>query len=170
MSLAYPRDSTLGNLWELNKLGSLPLGSVIFRTIFQLEGKRVGKIYTVELWFNKPLTLYNEVLSITNDFLYPSDSKIYGKEPRYNETLLQRTLVASPLAFRYIEVPLWFTILWLALGPTPALSWWHISDKFRSGKLPTYPSPKLTLTFVSDLGQNVHYRSVPKVFSLTKYY
>ena len=52
MSLAYPRDSTLGNpgeyLWELNKLGSLPLGSVIFRTIFQLEGKRVGKIHTVE--------------------------------------------------------------------------------------------------------------------------
>ena len=53
MSLAYPRDSTLRNpgeyLWELNTLGSLPLGSVIFRTIFQLEGKRVGKIYTVEL-------------------------------------------------------------------------------------------------------------------------
>ena len=51
-SLAYPRDSTLGNsgeyLWELNKLGSLPLGSVIFGTILQLEGKRVGKIYTVE--------------------------------------------------------------------------------------------------------------------------
>ena len=49
MSLAYPRDSTLGNpgeyLWELNKLGSLPLGSVKFRTIFQLKGKRVGKIY-----------------------------------------------------------------------------------------------------------------------------
>ena len=47
MSLAYPRDSTLGNpgeyLWELNKLGSLPLGSVIFRTIFQLEGKREEK-------------------------------------------------------------------------------------------------------------------------------
>ena len=41
MLLAYPRDSTLGNpgeyLWELNKLGSLPLGSVIFRTIFQQE-------------------------------------------------------------------------------------------------------------------------------------
>ena len=35
LSLAYPRDSTLGNpgkyLWELNKLGSPPLGSVIFR-------------------------------------------------------------------------------------------------------------------------------------------
>ena len=48
MLLAYPRDNTLGNpgeyLWELNKLGFLPLGSVKFRTIFQLKGKRVGKI------------------------------------------------------------------------------------------------------------------------------
>ena len=35
LSLAYPRDRTLGNpgkyLWELNILGSLPLGGVIFR-------------------------------------------------------------------------------------------------------------------------------------------
>ena len=47
LSLAYPKDRTLGNsgkyLWELNKLGSLPLGSVLFRTIFQLEVKRGGK-------------------------------------------------------------------------------------------------------------------------------
>ena len=47
MSLAYLRDRTLGNpreyLLELNKLGSLPLGSVLFRTIFQLEGKGGGK-------------------------------------------------------------------------------------------------------------------------------
>ena len=64
----------------------------------------MGKIYTVEPRFNKPL--YNKVLSITKDFLYPSDSKIYGKEPRRKETLLQRTHVASPLALRYIEVPL----------------------------------------------------------------
>ena len=27
-----------------------------------------------------------EVLDITNDFLYPGNSKIYEKEPRYNET------------------------------------------------------------------------------------
>ena len=31
---------------------------------------------------------YNEVLGITNDSLYPSNSKIYEKEPRYNETSL----------------------------------------------------------------------------------
>ena len=30
--------------------------------------------------------LYNEVLGITNDFLYLSNSKVYEKEPRYNET------------------------------------------------------------------------------------
>ena len=32
--------------------------------------------------------LYNEVLNETNDFLYPHNSKIYGKEPRYNEASL----------------------------------------------------------------------------------
>ena len=144
MSLAYPRDSTLGNpgeyLWELNKLGSLPLGSVIFRTILQLEGKRVGKIYTVEPWFNKPL--YNEVLSITNDFLYPPDSKIYGKEPRCNETSLKWTHVASPLALRYIEVPPRLTIRWLARGTTPGISWWHVWISLGLGNCP--PTPPLT--------------------------
>ena len=98
----------------MNKLGSLPLGGVIFRTILQLEGKGVEKIYTVEPRFNKPLPVYNEVLSITNDFLYPSNSKIYGKEPRCNESSLQRTHVASLLALRYIEVPLQLTIRWSA--------------------------------------------------------
>ena len=34
---------------------------------------------------------YNEVLRMTNDFLYPSDSKKDEKEPRYNETSLKRT-------------------------------------------------------------------------------
>ena len=53
---------------------------------------------------NKPL--YNEVLSITNDFLYPSDSKIYGKGPQYNKALLKQTNFASPLALSYIEGPL----------------------------------------------------------------
>ena len=31
---------------------------------------------------------YNEVLRITNDFLYPSHSKIYEKKPRYSEHIL----------------------------------------------------------------------------------
>ena len=52
--------------------------------------------------FNEPL--YNEVLGITNDFLYPSNSKIYAKEPCSNETWLQRTDFASPLTLCYIEV------------------------------------------------------------------
>ena len=29
---------------------------------------------------------YNEVLRMANDFLYPSNSKIDEKDPRYNET------------------------------------------------------------------------------------
>ena len=60
---------------------------------------------TVEPRYNEPL--YNEVLRLTNDFLYPSNSKIDEKEPRYNETSLYRTNFASPLALRYVEVPLY---------------------------------------------------------------
>ena len=42
--------------------------------------------FTAETRYNEPL--YNEFLSITNDILRPSNSKIYRKEPRYNETSL----------------------------------------------------------------------------------
>ena len=53
---------------------------------------------------NEPL--YNEDLGITNDFLYRSNSKIYEKEPRHNETSMLRTNFVSPLAPRYIDFPL----------------------------------------------------------------
>ena len=51
----------------------------------------------VEPWYNEPL--YNEVLVTANDILRPSNSKIYGKEPPFNETSLRQTYFASPLAF-----------------------------------------------------------------------
>jgi len=38
---------------------------------------------TVEPRFNEPLC--KEVLGITNDIFQPSNSVMYGKEPRYNE-------------------------------------------------------------------------------------
>jgi len=61
---------------------------------------------TVEPRYNEPL--YNEVLGITNDFLYPSKySKIYEKEPRYKGTSLWRTDFASLLSLRYVAVPLY---------------------------------------------------------------
>ena len=41
------------------------------------------------------------------NFVYPSNSQIYGKEPWYNETLLEQTYFASHLALRYVEVPLY---------------------------------------------------------------
>ena len=44
---------------------------------------KLWTIITVEPQYNEPL--YNEVFSITNDFVYPSNSKIYGKVPRYKE-------------------------------------------------------------------------------------
>ena len=42
--------------------------------------------------------LYTEVLGITKDFVYPSNSKTYGKVPLYNES--------STLVLRYIEFAL----------------------------------------------------------------
>ena len=62
-------------------------------------------INTVELRSGD--VLHNEVLRMTNDFLYPSNSKRYEKEPCYNETLFQQTNFASPLAPHYIKVPLY---------------------------------------------------------------
>ena len=44
-----------------------------------------------EILWNIDITLYcstNEVLGITKDFLYPINSKIYGKELRSKETSL----------------------------------------------------------------------------------
>ena len=46
---------------------------------------------------NLDITKYNKVLVITNDFIYPSNSKMYGKEPLYNKTLVQQTSFARPL-------------------------------------------------------------------------
>ena len=48
----------------------------------------------VESRYNKPPS--NKVLDSTDGFVNPSYSKIYGKEPRYNETSLYRTYFASP--------------------------------------------------------------------------
>ena len=44
---------------------------------------------TMEPRFNEPL--YNEFLGITKDIFQPSNSVMYGKEPRYNELSIQRT-------------------------------------------------------------------------------
>ena len=66
----------------------LPMTPCYQRCILLLHHyKRLNNMRgTVEPRFTEPL--YNEVLGITNDFLYPSNSKIYEKGPRYNETLL----------------------------------------------------------------------------------
>ena len=42
--------------------------------------------YSGTSWYNQPLC--NEIFDITNDFLYPINSKMYENQPRYNETLL----------------------------------------------------------------------------------
>ena len=55
---------------------------------------------TVKRRYNKPLSPYNEVLNMANDFLYPSNSKVYGKQARYNETSLKRTIFPWPSSYR----------------------------------------------------------------------
>ena len=57
-----------------------------FITVLNLKCGCILHGSTVEPRYNEPL--YNEVLRMTNDFLYPSNSKIDEKEPRYNETSL----------------------------------------------------------------------------------
>ena len=49
---------------------------------------------TLEPRFNEPL--YNEVLGITNHILQPSNSIMYGKEPRYNEPI-------SPIPWHFLK-------------------------------------------------------------------
>ena len=53
-------------------------------------------------------TFRNEPL--LNDFLYQEIVKYMKKDPRYNEVSSQRTHSASPLALRYIEVPVYLKI------------------------------------------------------------
>ena len=68
---------------------------------------------------NEPL--YYEVLAKTNAFLYPSGSKIYGKELRNKETQLKRTNFASLLVLCYIEVPRYAVLFFRAENNVNAL-------------------------------------------------
>ena len=70
-------------------------------------GFKEPTLYTVQPRYSK--NLYSKVLAITKDFLYPRNSKIYGREPGYNQTSLKRANnFASPLVLCYINLPLYF--------------------------------------------------------------
>ena len=87
---------------ELAIKGSLILNitHVWTRGFFSLIGLvLISKNDTVEPWHNK-------VLGVTYNFLYPSNSKIYGKEPWYD----------SPLPPQHIEVPLLYIIVFLPMA------------------------------------------------------
>ena len=60
-------------------------------------------VFCTEVQWNLDITN----LRVTNDFLYPSKSKIDDKEPRYNKTSSWQKHFTSPLALRYVEVPLY---------------------------------------------------------------
>ena len=64
----------------------------------------------LEAQYDKPL--YNKILGITNNFLYPSNSKIYGKEPCLQQNLItENRNFTSPLALGYIKVPLYAAVI-----------------------------------------------------------
>ena len=61
------------------------MGTIIIIIIYNININNIADILEhkaniMEPRYNEPL--YNEVLGITNDFLYPSNGKIYEKEPR----------------------------------------------------------------------------------------
>ena len=63
--------------------------SLITTTALSTAGKKRYSSHCNSAVYDWPTTvepLYNEVLGITNDILRPSNSKIHGKVPRYNET------------------------------------------------------------------------------------
>ena len=66
---------------QVNKLGSLPLGSVIFRTIFQLERNGVGKIDTVRPRFNERFSLPRLIVKYM-------EKNLDVTKPRYSEHML----------------------------------------------------------------------------------
>ena len=66
---------------------------------------------------------------MTNDFLYPSNSKIDEKEPRYNET--EQIL---PVPWPFVEVPLYklktqFLCVLLETGPTVLRHWSNAEER-----------------------------------------
>ena len=63
------------NIWLPVKFNTIVLN---FQLLTWLSKWR-NMVSTVEPWFNKPW--YNKILSITNDFHGPSNSKLYKKEP-----------------------------------------------------------------------------------------
>ena len=65
---------------RINSFASPPY----FITLLNFKCECILHGTTVEPRYNEHL--YNEVLRMTNDFLYPSNSNLDEKEPRYNET------------------------------------------------------------------------------------
>ena len=113
---------------------------------------------TVKRRYNEPL--YNEVFGIMKDFLYPRNSKIDGKEPRYTETSLQQTNFVSPLAlhliyrgstvlsrvfkFEYTNAPLSFTMYHIEIKQTNVLFYLAIRVCTSIDKTINLKSPRST--------------------------
>ena len=108
----------------------------------ELDNQSIKRLATVEPQWNKPLNI--EVLGITNDFQYPSNSKRYEKEPQYNATLYSKQIL--PVAWPWPFVILWFhrttsvinqkkfTFENCSITEPIFLNWLHIEDINNCGK------------------------------------
>ena len=60
-------------------------------------------VRTVEPRYNEPLWLYNEVPDVTNDFLYPNNSRIYEKALKKNLDITKpgysKQILSAPCPF-----------------------------------------------------------------------
>ena len=75
LSLGAPEDGGAKRIREEHKLSMAPVVDNHHRHQYTDQVKH----WTVDPRYNK--SLYNEVLGVTNGFLYTSKSKIYEKEP-----------------------------------------------------------------------------------------
>ena len=80
LSLGAPEDGGAKRIREEHKLSMAPVVDNHHRHQYTDQVKH----WTVDPRYNK--SLYNEVLGVTNGFLYTSKSKIYEKEPWYKLT------------------------------------------------------------------------------------
>ena len=85
MTLAHSA-SQISGMFFLSMLYYKTINDHLLYIINSCGSSNLNYAYTMEARYNKPLS--NKVLGITNDFLYPSNSKIYEKEHGYTETLV----------------------------------------------------------------------------------
>ena len=91
------RKQTNGRQTEKVEIPSLSFGQS-----YSTSGWKILFTFTTTVEPRYDEHLYKEVLGITNNLFYPSNSKIYEKGPRYSEHILPFPLLFNKSRFRCI--------------------------------------------------------------------